>query len=151
MSRKRPYIACVSAKYGSERVIRAAGCIAEDAGVPLEVVTVLSGEVTIEKLETAQYLYEIACEAGAQMTILHNDHPALAVADYVRRSRVTHLIAGTATNAHGKNDFVSLVKAVLPKVNVLLIPPVSTEQTDSMKLTAALVPMQFMSLQMKSC
>jgi len=147
MSKKRPYIACVSAKYGSERVIRAAKCIADDANVPLEVVSVLSGKVDREKLETVEYLYDIARKSGAQMTILYNDNPALAVADYIKRGRITHLIAGTAAQSKRKGDFVSLVRAVLPKVNVILIPPVSAEYGETICMTVALPPMQLFNPQ----
>ncbi len=142
MSKKRPYIACVSAKYGSERVIRTAACIAEDAGVPLEVVSVLSGEVDSEKLDTVEYLYEIARDSGAQMTILYNDHPALAVADYIKRGRITYLIAGTASQSESRSDFVNLVRTVLPKVNVILIPPVSPELGDNVHMAVSLPPVQ---------
>ena len=138
MRKKRPYIACVSAKYGSERVIRAASCIAEDANVPLEVVTVLKGEVNREKLETVEHLHEIASSVGAQMTILYNDNPAFAVADYVKRGRVSCLIAGTSAQSRQKGDFVSLVKAVLPRVNVILIPPVADSSDEEMCVTVAI-------------
>jgi len=145
MSKKRPCIACVSAKYGSERVIRAAGCIAEDANAPLEVVTVLSGQIDRHKLETVEYLYETARAVGAQMTILYNDNPAFAVADYVKRSKALYLIAGTTAPSRRKADFVGLVRAVLPKVSVILVPPVTEVMNDDMCVAVALPNIQWLS------
>ena len=141
MSKKQAYIACVSAKYGSERVINAAECIANDANASLEIVSVLSDCADNKQLETVEYLHSIARRAGAQMTILYGDNPALIVADYIKRNRITHVIAGASSEQNSdNNDFVSLVKAVLPKVKVLIIPPLPACFIEKFQIAVDLLP-----------
>lgn len=148
MSKKQAYIACVSAKYGSERIIRAAKCIADDANAHFEVVSVISGADDRVQMETVEYLHEIARESGAQMTVLCGDNPALTVADYIKRNRITDVIAGTAAEENqNSDDFVSLIRAVLPKVRILLIPPLPANFGENVKVAVGVLPFQQLSAQ----
>ncbi len=152
MSKKQAYIACVSAKYGSERVIRAAKCIAEDDNnARLEIVSVLSSPGDSVQMETIEYLHDIARKSGAQMTVLYGDNPALTVADYIKRSRITTVIAGEpSAENQNHNDFVKLMKAVLPKVRVLLIPPHPVNANENVTVTVGMLPLQRLSVQAKN-
>ena len=148
MSKRQAFIACASAKHGSERVIRAAKCIADDANAGLEVVTVLNDCTDREQMETVEYLYEKARSAGAQMTILYSDNPALAVAEYIKRRRITDVIAGTASEQNSDpSNFVSLVRAVMPKVRVILIPPLPQDSEVNVQLAVSLPPLEQCSAQ----
>lgn len=150
MSKKQAFIACVSAKHGSERVIRAAKCIAEDANAGLEIVTVLKSCNDREQMETVEYLHEKARSAGAQMTVLYSENPALAVAEYIKRRRITDVIAGTASEQNSDpSNFVSLVRAVMPKVRVILIPPLPQTSEVSIQLAVSLPPLNNCSAQVR--
>ncbi len=138
MSRKRSYLACVSLRYDSEYIIRTAGCIAEDdARSRLSVVSVLTDPPSAEQLEAMEFLRETSRESGANMTILYNQSPVLAAVDHIKRHKITHVIAGMPSSGESEGDFVSLLRAVLPKVSVILIPrpvPVAADQTSAVSV-----------------
>ena len=117
--RKQVCIACVTGQYNCERIINAAACIAEDAGALLEIVSVLDGYCTESELDALEYLHSIARTVGAQMTILYNENPVLAVTEYVKRVKADYVITGTPGK---ENKFISLLAAVLPKVKIISIP-----------------------------
>lgn len=127
MSRKRSYLACVSLRYDSDYIIRTAGCIAEDdSNSRLSVISVLPGTPSADQLEAMEHLRDIAHDADAPMTILYNESPVLATVDHIRRHKITHVIAGMPSSGESEGDFITLLRAVLPKVTILLIPrPVS--------------------------
>jgi len=127
MSRKHSYLACVSLRYDSEYIIRTAGCIAEDdSNSRLSVISVLTDTPDASQLEAMEHLREISRENDASMTILYNPTPAHAAVDHIRRHKITHVIAGMPSSGESEGDFVTLLRAVLPKVSIILIPrPVS--------------------------
>lgn len=127
MSRKHSYLACVSLRYDSDYIIRTAGCIAEDdARSRLSVISVLPDALSIDQLEAMEHLRDISRRSGASMTILYNRSPVLAAVEHIKRHKITHVIAGMPSSGESEGDFVTLLRAVLPKVSIILIPrPVS--------------------------
>jgi len=127
MSRKRSYLACVSLRYDSDYIIRTAGCISEDdPGSRLSVISILGNALSPDQLESMEHLRDISRQSGATMTILYNQTPVLAAVEHIKRHKITHVIAGMPSSGESEGDFVSLLRAVLPKVNIILIPrPVS--------------------------
>lgn len=134
MSKKRSYLACVSLRYDSDYIIRTAGCIAgDDANSRLSVISVLPDAPSLPQLEAMEHLRDISCEYDAPMTILYNPSPVVATVDHIRRNKITHVIAGMPSSGESEGDFVSLLRAVLPKVNIILIPrPVTAAAEVSM-------------------
>ena len=123
MSKKRSYLACVSLRFDSDYIIRTAGCIAEDdCGSRMSVVSVLPSPPADQQLEAMEHLRDISRQCGAPMTILYNQSPVLAVVDHIRRNKITHVIAGMPSSGESEGDFVTLLRAVLPKVSIILIP-----------------------------
>jgi len=127
MSRKNSYLACVSLRYDSDYIIRTAGCIAEDdARSRLSVISVLPEVPDSGQLEAMEHLRDIARRCDAPMTIVNSPSPVLATVDHIRRHKITHVIAGMPSSGESEGDFVSLLRAVMPKVSIILIPrPVS--------------------------
>ena len=127
MSRKNSYLACVSLRYDSDYIIRTAGCIAEDdSRSRMSVISILPDLPDSEQLEAMEHLRNTACQCGAPMTILYNQSPVLAAVEHIRRHKITHVIAGMPSSGESEGDFVSLLRAVMPKVGIILIPkPVS--------------------------
>ena len=127
MSRKNSYLACVSLRYDSDYIIRTAGCIAEDdSRARMSVISILPDMPDSGQLEAMEHLRDISRQCGAPMTILCNQSPVLATVDYIRRHKITHVIAGMPSSGESEGDFVSLLRAVMPKVSIILIPkPVS--------------------------
>ena len=127
MSRKNSYLACVSLRYDSDYIIRTAGCIAEDdSRSRLSVISVLPEMPDSIQLEAMEHLRDTARRCDAPMTILCNQSPVLAAVDHIRRYKITHVIAGMPSSGESEGDFVSLLRAVMPKVSIILIPkPVS--------------------------
>lgn len=123
MSKRRTYLACVSVRYDSDYVIKTARCIAEDdAGAGMTVISVLTGAPDAGQLEALEHLHEAAREADAPMTILYNNSPILAAVEYIKRHKVTHVIAGMPSSGESEGDFITLLRAVLPKVCIILVP-----------------------------
>lgn len=132
MSKKRSYLACVSVRFESDYVIKTARCIAEDdARARLSVASVVTSIPTTEQLEALEHLHTIARESGASMTVLYNDkNPVLAVVDYIKRQKITHVIAGMPKSGESEGDFITLLRSVLPKVDIILIPRTAVVSSD---------------------
>ncbi len=132
MSKKRSYLACVTLRYESDYIIRTAGCIAEDdANSRLSVISVLPDSPDLQQLEVMEHLRDTARNTDAPMTILYNQNPVHATVDHIRRHKITHVIAGMPED---EGDFISLLRSVLPKVNIILIPnslPVTSDTSVS--------------------
>lgn len=125
-SRKQSYIACVTGQLGSERIIRAASCIADDAGAAMTVLSVLTGTADSDEIDALEYLHDITRDLGAEMTVLYSENPVLAACEYIKRRKITHVVTGMPDGS--ENGFIELLRAVLPKVKILMIP--TEDQTD---------------------
>lgn len=136
MSKKRSYLACVSLRYDSDYIIHTAGCIAEDdENSRLSVISVLPGAPAPHHLEAMEHLRDTASQTGAPMTILYNQNPVLATVDHIRRHKITHVIAGMPSSGESEGDFVTLLRAVLPKVNIILIPKTVSVAAEAQSFT----------------
>jgi|GEM_PF-1702163 len=133
MSKKHSYLACVSLRYDSDYIIRTAGCIADDdSNARLSVISILTDTPASDELEAMEHLRDISRQNGATMTILYNQSPVLAAVEHIKRHKITHVIAGMPSSGESEGDFVSLLRAVLPKVSIILIPrPVSVSSDAS--------------------
>lgn len=127
MAKSKSYLACVTGQKSSERIIRVAGSIAAE-GEDAAVLSVLSHNPTESEIEAIEFLHGIAREEGLSMTVLNNNNPVLAVVDFIRHKKVTHVITGIPNPPHG--GFTDIVRSVLPKVRIITIPEVSTEEDD---------------------
>lgn len=132
MSKKRSYLACVSLRYDSDYIIRTAGCIAEDdSNSRLSVISILPCSPNQRHLETMEYLHDVAKETDAPMTIIYNESPVHAAVDHIKRHKITHVIAGMPSSGESEGDFVTLLRAVLPKVSIILIPKTMSMAAES--------------------
>ena len=61
----------------------------------------------------------------------------LAVVDYVNHCRATDVVVGHPSRTQS-SDFVPLLRAVLPKVKVTVIPPVAVSQQEGAQIVTLL-------------
>jgi len=135
MSKKPRFVACVSSRMHSEHIIKAAKCMADEVGASLSVVSVFSpGGADPEMLE---HLKHISHSLDAELTILYSEKPVLAVVDYVNHCRATDVVVGQPSRTQS-SDFVPLLRAVLPKVKVTVIPPVAVSQQEGAQIVTLL-------------
>ena len=128
MAKSKSYLACVTGQKSSERIIRVAGSIAAE-GEDAAVLSVLSHNPTEKELEAIEFLHGIAREEGLTLTVLNNNNPVLAVVDFIGHKKTTHVITGIPNPPHG--GFTDIVRSVLPKVRIITIPEVDTEDDEA--------------------
>ena len=88
-------LVCVTDQFSCERLIVAGRKIADNLGLPLEVLSIQPEQGPAEKrgLEL-EYLFEKACENNAEMTIYYHNDAALMAAGHIRKYHVRHIVTG---------------------------------------------------------
>lgn len=128
MAKHKSYLACVTGQKSGERIIRVAGSIAAE-GFAAAVVSVMNQKPGEAEIEALDFLHGVAREVGLEMTVLTSGNPALSVAEFIARKKITHVITGTPKPPKG--GFVDLVRSVQPKVRIITIPEVNAAEEDS--------------------
>ena len=95
---KSAVLACVTSQYNCDRIIRIAKEIADSSDCELRVMSVLSDEI--------EYLYLIAKESGADMTVMFSDDAPKVTAEFVGDNNVERIVTGM----HDGKDNSFLVK-----------------------------------------
>ncbi len=125
VGRRQTFVACVTAQEACDRLIRSAKAISDNQKAKLTVVSVMdtadtSGEKYQEKINALDYLRSVCSELGVEFTLLYSENPVQAVAKHIKTSRAAQIFTGEPKN--GESSFVNLINAVLPKVEVTILP-----------------------------
>lgn len=106
-SEKPSVLACVTSQYECDRIIKTAKHIADDCDCELRVLSVLHPTNNYTNIsDQIEYLYIVAKESGADMTVLFNSNPAEAVSEFVKENNVQRIVTGM----HDGKDNSFLVK-----------------------------------------
>ncbi len=95
-------LVCVTKQTSCERLIRAGAQFAAEQGGELSVVHVAAAGTNFLESESEgealEYLFGIAKEYGADMTVLRADDVLRALVRHARDKRATHIILGVTTH-----------------------------------------------------
>lgn len=117
MNNKKRKTVAVYSKFNQRHIAAKALEIAETDGAEISVVGVFP-ECDVEYAESTEQLYQYSSSIGADMTVLYSTEPALALMEYVKNKRITDVIISESDTSGAAN----LIKEILPKVNVTVIP-----------------------------
>ena len=103
MVRKKPCVlACVTSQFECDRIIKTAEHIANEEECELRVLSVLQPTSDYSEIGgEIEYLYKVARESGADMTVLFHDNAPKICADPIPESRhrtipaITHTLSVT--------------------------------------------------------
>ncbi len=117
-------LVCVTRQHACERLIRAgAGFVMQLGGGQLSVVHVaphgagfLGSESEGEALE---YLFGIAKEHDADMTVLRSGDTVRSLVRHARNKRATHIILGVSPNATGSLPISAELERQLPDTQII--------------------------------
>jgi len=120
----RPVIVvAVTDQASCDRLIRAGAQQARQMGTGLKVVSVqpfaLNG---LDLGLNLDYLYNVAKEHGAEMSVFYHDDPLLMLGAYLQRHNTAGLVAGT-TPGGCEGQFIHELRRSLPKLAVCLVDP----------------------------
>jgi len=116
-------IVAVTDQKSCDRLIRAGARQAQDMGVGLKVVSVQPfAFLGLELGLNLDYLYGIAKEYGAEMSVFYHDDPLQMIGAYIRRHNTRLLIAGTTPGGY-EGQFISELRRAFPKQPVCLVDP----------------------------
>lgn len=125
MGKRQTFVVCVTAQETCDRLIRAAKAISDNHKAKLTVVSVIDPADGVddkyeEKINELDYLHSVCSELGVEFTLLYSGNPVQAVAKHIKTSHAVQLFTGEP--GEGANSFVNLINAVLPKVEVTILP-----------------------------
>ena len=104
---KSAVLACVTSQYNCDRIIRIAKEIADSSDCELRVMSVLKPMSDYSAVsDEIDYLYLIAKESGADMTVMFSDDAPKVTAEFVRDNNVERIVTGM----HDGKDNSFLVK-----------------------------------------
>lgn len=113
-------LACVTDQYKCDRIIEVARKIADDCGCELRVLSVLKPmkdySFVSDKIE---YLYNVAKENNADMTVLFNDNAPKAAADFAKKSNAIRIVTGMHDG--GNKSFLVMFNELLPKMPITMM------------------------------
>lgn len=94
-SKRSSVLACVTGQYDCDRIISAAGEMAEMKEIPLHVLCVLKPTENYGAISgELEYLYQTAKATGADMTILFSENAPQAAADFAKETHCRHIVTG---------------------------------------------------------
>lgn len=125
MGRGQTFVACVTAQYKCDRLIRASKAISDNQKAKLSVVSVVNtadaeSERFPEQIAALDHLNNVCGELDVEFTVLYSENPVHAAAKYIKDARAKQIFTGMPEQ--GNSSFVNLMAAVLPKVEVTVLP-----------------------------
>ncbi len=123
MGRRQTFVACIDALKPCDRLIRAAKAISDNQKAKLTVVSVIDTTESYkyeEHINSIDALHSVCSELCLELTLLYSENPVQAVAKHIKHTRATQIFTGEP--GVDSNNFVNLINAVLPKVEVTVIP-----------------------------
>ena len=113
-------LACVTDQYDCDRIIKTAKQIADDYNCELRVLSVLKPTQNLAKVsDSIDYLFNVAKDSGADMTILFQEDAAKATADFVKKNNVCRIVTGMHDG--GENSFLVIFNKLTPFVPITMV------------------------------
>lgn len=117
---KSSVLACVTSQYDCDRIIKTAKHIADDCGCELRVLSILKPTNNYANVsDQIEYLYLVAKESGADMTVLfHNDAPN-AAAEFAKQNNVQRIVTGMHDG--GDESFLVMFNKAAPLIPITMV------------------------------
>lgn len=121
-----PVLVCVTGQKTCDRLIQKGVQIAAELQSPLLVVHVapvgapLLGHST--QSEALNYLYQLACDARAEMAVLRAPDPVERLIQYALEQKVAHIVIGSGRPDNAdRRDVAGLLQSRLPSVETHVV------------------------------
>lgn len=113
-------LACVTSQYDCDRIIATAKRIADESNCDLRVLSILKPTTDYANIsDEIEYLYLVSKESGADMTVLFNDNPPKAAAEFVKENDVKRLVSGMHDG--GSESFLVKFNELCPLVPITMV------------------------------
>lgn len=119
-NKKPAVLACVTSQYECDRIIKNAKHIANDFDFELRVLSILKPTNNYASVSSQiEYLYKVAKESHADMTVLFHDNPSKAAADFVKNNNIKRIVTGMHNG--GTNSFLVLFNKLSPVTPITMV------------------------------
>lgn len=121
MKQKRTVLVCVTIQSSSENLIRTGKKLAEKNSADLEIVSVVPIADEERRLdpEALDRLYGCARKHGGEMAVYFSDDPIMTVCAHIARRKPLTLVTGFP--GEKSNNFISLIRLILPEVPISMV------------------------------
>lgn len=120
MKDKATVLVCVTGQRDCDRLIHAGKKIADERGVPLQVLCVQPASAGFEtNCEELEYLRQTARDSKAEMTVYFNDDAALVAVGVAKQTGAKHIVTGMAEAP--VNGFVEIIHKLLPAIPISMV------------------------------
>lgn len=115
-------LVCTLNRASCHRLVKIGQAVADEHGLPLQVLSIQpEGLVSPAVAETIQILHNISSGAGAQITVLFSDSPALTVAVHAKQQNAAFLIFDQS-DMPGTMVFQT-VRELVPEIAISILEP----------------------------
>lgn len=113
-------IACVTMQYDCDRIIETAKKIADDCDCRLRVLSVLKPTNDYSEIsDQIEYLYLVAKENNADMTVLFCEDAAKAAAEFADKDGAVRIVTGMHDG--GDTSFLVMFNKLVPKISITMV------------------------------
>lgn len=113
-------LACVTGQYDCDRIIKSAKRIADDTDCDLRVLTILKPTTDYTDIsDEIEYLYLVAKESGADMTVIFSDNPPKAAAEFAKENNIQRLVSGMHDG--GSESFLVKFNELCPLMPITMV------------------------------
>ncbi len=117
---KPSVLACVTGQYNCDRIIKTAKKIADDCDCELRVLSVLKPTNNYTNIsDRIEYLYNVAKQSGADMTVLFDKDTAGAASRFAEENNVQRIVTGLPDGTI--NSFIVEFNRMSPDVSISMI------------------------------
>ncbi|WHH60196.1 universal stress protein UspA [Petroclostridium sp. X23] len=126
MKKDLKVMVCVTRQKTCERLIKIGSKTARDNGGELFIVHVTKDGTNFlnnpREGEALEYLFQIARDTGAEMTVAHSSNIINTLAEFAKKNEITTIILGESPHSKSDSSVILQLEEQLPEVNFKIVP-----------------------------
>jgi len=135
--KKSSVLVCVTGQYDCDRLIETGFEKAAETGCELHVLCIHTPVNDLSLLsDEIEYLYRVAKDMGADMTIAFNDNAPRCAAEFAKKVGAKHLVTGMPDNR--PNGFILTLHEMLPRLGITMVTKENEQLTYSIDRTSGI-------------
>lgn len=117
---------CVTRQKTCERLIKIGSKIVRDEKGDLFIIHVTKEGTNFlnnpREGEALEYLFQIARDIGAEMTVTHSNNVMNTLVEFAKRNEITTIVLGESPRSKSDNNILLQLEQMLPTINFKIVP-----------------------------
>ncbi|MGE4283031.1 MAG: universal stress protein UspA [Clostridia bacterium] len=126
MKKNSKVMVCVTRQKTCERLIKIGSKIVRDEKGDLFIIHVTKEGTNFlnnpREGEALEYLFQIARDIGAEMTVTHSNNVMNTLVEFAKRNEITTIVLGESPRSKSDNNILLQLEQMLPTINFKIVP-----------------------------